>query len=121
MVIDLSPSANDIIMKSVDRIDNFDPSYYPDADNIAIYVNSILPPDETVTIEDVNLASAVLARKYPDLLGYVDEIKTINELAIAFKSAMSKRIVKQSYNSLLKAAVLIFTAYLIFGFNKKGK
>jgi hypothetical protein len=113
-VIDLSPSANDIIMASVSRIDNFDPNYYPDADNIAIYVNETLPPDETVTIEDIDLASAVLARKYPDLLGYVDEIKTISELVNAFKSAMSNRIVKQSYKNLLIAAVLIFTGYLIF-------
>jgi hypothetical protein len=120
-VITLSPSANDIIMNSVDRIENFDPNYYPDADNIAIYVNETLPPDETLTIEDIDLASAVLVRKYPDLLGYVDEIQTISELINAFKSALSKRIVVQSYNSLLKAAVLIFTAYLIFGFNKKGK
>ena len=112
-VIDLSQSATDIIMVSVDRIDNFDPNYYPTADNIAQYVNAILPPDETVTIEDINLASAVIARKYPDLLGLVG-IQTINELITAFRNAMSKRIVKQSYN-LLIAAVLIFTGYLIFG------
>src|SRR4030042_5061671 len=111
-VIGLSPAGVDIIMSAVDRIDNFDPNYYPTAENIAEYVSNTLVADEKVTIDDINISSAVIARKYPGLFGSdIDETATINILVEAFKSSLSARIGSSNIGKFALIFIITFLGY----------
>jgi hypothetical protein len=118
-IIDLTQSARDIIFISSAYIDSI-PNYYPTAEGLAQYVNGAMP-DETVTLQDIKIASAVIGKKYPDIFGVdKDALEIENTLVNAFSTAMSLRITEQS--SFIKDFAIIFTivlgGYLIF---RRGK
>ncbi len=104
-------------MASVDRIDNFDPNYYPTAENIADYVNNTLSANETATADDINIASAIIARKYPALFGEdIDETMTINTLVEAFSNSLKARISNSGLGKLALIFIITFFGYtIIFG------
>jgi hypothetical protein len=111
ITLTLSQSAKDIIITSAKFIETYSAEYYPTAQQIAEHVNSQLPSGTTVTIEDINIASTILANVHRTMFGEVNETKTVNLLVSAFRDALSLRIVEKS--SFIKDFGIIF--FLVLG------
>jgi hypothetical protein len=111
ITLTISQSAKDIIIISSKFIESYSAEFYPSATQIAEHVNKELPTGITVTIEDINIASTLLANANRTMFGEVNEAKTVSMLVSAFNDALSFRIVEKS--SFIKDFGIIF--FLVLG------
>ena len=111
ITLTISQSATDIIAISAKYIQTYSAEYYPTAVQISEYVNSQLPSGTTVTNEDINVASTILANYQRTMFGEVNEAKTVSMLVSAFNDALLLRIVEKS--SFIKVFGIII--FLVLG------